>query len=296
MAGRQKIWVRPRLPSPAAYFKDSRADNIYMVDLVNAIVAELLLRTPDNTTRGRILMTSPNGSVWEVNIDNSGVVTTTLLIDMAAASTPLPTTSVTLNYESGSYLVDATAVGITGLLGNDPFGWGYNYNPTEIITGGLRTSGFQDPSNTPAFLAPVMHAINANPTGFALVTELTMDGTGLSGGYFWTDDTPSPSGSATVNFWAGSFLGDYYAQSLVGNADDSVHTATGTRQKIAVSFGPSGCFISVAGNTTLSASAGSWATMTWATPAVALNDNMIIHKQTFYLGIITGSALSALSA
>lgn len=59
----------PRLEDPLAVR--------YLTDLTKAVRAELEARTVDASSRGYVRLISPDGSVWELSVDDAGLVVTT---------------------------------------------------------------------------------------------------------------------------------------------------------------------------------------------------------------------------
>jgi hypothetical protein len=60
----------PRVPSGVPGYQ-------FLNEMVRVLTSELAKRTPDDTSRRSVYLTSPDGSVWEVTINNTGVLETT---------------------------------------------------------------------------------------------------------------------------------------------------------------------------------------------------------------------------
>jgi hypothetical protein len=45
--------------------------------MVKVLLRELAKRTPDDTVRNSVFLRSPDGSTWEITVDNAGLIVTT---------------------------------------------------------------------------------------------------------------------------------------------------------------------------------------------------------------------------
>ena len=59
----------PPLPSPVLHS--------FLVGMVKVLLRELAKRTPDDTVRNSVFLRSPDGSTWEITVDNAGLIVTT---------------------------------------------------------------------------------------------------------------------------------------------------------------------------------------------------------------------------
>jgi hypothetical protein len=77
--------ARPRLPDAGAVdYGDPQAVKRYMQSLVGALTTALEQRAPTHSAIPNRLLVSPNGTAYNMTVDDTGTVTTTKLKD------PLP--------------------------------------------------------------------------------------------------------------------------------------------------------------------------------------------------------------
>ena len=67
-----------RLPTVPSF--TNTAWTKWATDLTKVLTAEFLKRTPDDTSRKSVYLNSPDGSIWEITVDDTGTLTTTKVL------------------------------------------------------------------------------------------------------------------------------------------------------------------------------------------------------------------------
>ena len=65
---------RVQLPDPTGLFPKMQRESEYISSLAQRVSGELSARTRDDASRASILMQSPNGTIYQLYVNDAGVV------------------------------------------------------------------------------------------------------------------------------------------------------------------------------------------------------------------------------
>lgn len=74
---------RVQLPDATGLFKDMQRESEYLASLTQRLSSELSARTRDDVVRPSLLLQSPNGSVYQLYVDDAGAVKTAKVTGIA---------------------------------------------------------------------------------------------------------------------------------------------------------------------------------------------------------------------